>query len=63
MKLLKDKAKKKSSQSSSQSMFSLSPLFKYAVFGGGGISFFSFNSNCCGCYNVYACFFGTRVFW
>lgn len=40
MKLLKDKAKKKAAESLSENGISLSPLFKYAVFGGGGFVFF-----------------------
>lgn len=40
MKLLKDKAIKKASESSSENGISFSPLFKYAIFGGGGFVFF-----------------------
>lgn len=40
MKLLKDKATKKAGESLNENGFSLSPLFKYAIFGGGGFVFF-----------------------
>ena len=40
MKLLKDKATKKASESLNENGVSLSPLFKYAIFGGSGFVFF-----------------------
>ena len=40
MKLLKDKAMKKAGESLNENGISLSPLFKYAIFGGGGFVFF-----------------------
>ena len=40
MKLLKDKATKKAGESLNENGFSLSPLFKYAIFGSGGFVFF-----------------------
>lgn len=40
MKLLKDKAMKKAGESLNENGISLSPLFKYAIFGSGGFVFF-----------------------
>ena len=40
MKLLKDKAMKKAGESLNENGISLSPLFKYVIFGGGGFVFF-----------------------